>query len=179
MAFASITPADSQLVSADGWTFRPEQGPESYRVHAEQLYRTLGALDLADRAELADREGGRICPCACDDLAVTVLVVLGEKTSALLLGPTYPSSEPARTAAATAPPPFKLRTPNRDICVFSASSSCLEMLTEALQLPFRSAWRHVLSGVALGYSDADITRFCTDPRLEFEPSAPVPFAVVA
>ena len=190
---------DAPRLSADGWVLRPETGPQSYRQHAFCLYQALYAMSPRDRRAFADAGGGMMAPSRrnVDEFSDCLQVVRGTKPAALAFGSQKTRSLAARLILAelnlsrtpdnnTAPIDeaaaldylqdharehglVAFNDLEMEVLTVSHSCECASMLEQAIWHEPRNAWRHVLTGVALGYSDADIARFLSrdTPAMNF------------
>lgn len=156
------------FVSQAGWTMRPENGPESYLAHADSLYERLKAMSPEERHRSAS--GGNLPASGQSEKESLAQVIRGEKPATLIPGDLSEQinkrklKEMVEQAGGT---PLGWESGSLGYqydsemqhTVVSRSPAAAQQLDLAYYLPPRSAYRNVLVGVALGYSDADIAKF--------------------
>ena len=179
-------------LSADGWILRPEYGEQSYRSHAVALHQTLYAMTPAERFAFAEQGGGRMAPTGVhtDERDDCLQVVRGTKPAALTQsrekaavavlaelgisrnrsGGEIVEAYALLTLQAVAKEHGLIADNDRETgsLALSRSPECIAMLDESDYEERYGAWRHILRGVALGYSDADIARFLSREEMPMD-----------
>lgn len=156
-------------------------GESEMETHARELFWRLAAMTHEEREAFADTQGGVVAPVQDDEQAARD-VMRGKKPAVLSLGSRKTWQKVMKAAWDEVGATYQGEpVPERIADVYSTGHArdhgfsytedvemsamtfgkpdAVDLIEQGQYLPPDNAWRHVMVGVGLGYSDGDIARF--------------------